>query len=136
MTTIDSSKIFISGTFDDATVKVAANTTLKAGTVLGLNSSGEIVAYSTNLDSAYVPASGGDAAVEAFKAEPTYILANDIVNSTGSAVEYELSRVFVEGEVNASKLIFAKTADASDPAVLAALKNNGFILRNVQQACE
>ena len=76
MSTIDNSKIFICGTFDDADVKVSSKTTLKAGTVLGLNSDGDIVAYSTDLDSAYIPASGGDDAVEAFKAEPTYILAN------------------------------------------------------------
>ena len=136
MSTIDNSKIFICGTFDDADVKVSSKTTLKAGTVLGLNSDGDIVAYSTDLDNGYTPASGGSEAVEAFKAEPTYILANDITNDTNSAATFSLVRVFVEGEVNKNKVIFTKTADASDAAVLAALKNNGFVLRNVQDACE
>ena len=123
-TLIDNSKIFICGTFDDADVKVAAKTTLKAGTVLGLNADGDIVAFSTANDG------------ENFKGEPTYILANDIVNTANSAATYPLSRVFVEGEVNKNKVIFVNDEDAENPAVLAAMKNNGFILRKVQEVCE
>ncbi len=124
MSTIDNSKIFICGTFDDADVKVSSKTTLKAGTVLGLNSDGDLVAFTTDNDG------------ESFKGEPTYILANDITNDTNSAATYPLSRVFVEGEVNKAKVIFINEDDASDATVLAAMKNNGFILRNVQDACE
>ena len=125
MSTIDNSKIFICGTFDDAVVKVPSKTTLKAGTVLGLNSEGDLVAFSTDND-----------VEETFKGEPTYILFNDITNDTGEDATYPLSRVFVEGEVNKDKIIFIKEADAKDAAVLAAMKNNGFVLRNVQDACE
>lgn len=123
-TIIDNSKIFLGGTFDDANVKVPANTTYKAGTVLGLNATGEITAFTTANNA------------EGFSAEPTYILANDIVNNTNAAADYPLSRVFVEGEVNKDKIIFIKEADATTPAVLAAMKNNGFILRNVQELCD
>jgi len=133
MTTVSNKKIFLNGIYSDATVKVAANTTLAAGTVLGVNASGEIVAYSTDLDSGYVPASGGDPAIEAFKAEPTYILAETLTNDTGSAKSFAMARVFDGGEVDAAMITFVKTADASDELVLAAMKNNGFILCNVNQ---
>lgn len=133
MTTVSNKKIFLNGIFSDATVKVAANTTLAAGTVLGVDSNGDVVAYSTNLDTAYVPASGGDPAVEAFKAEPTYILAESLTNDTDSAKSFSMVRVFDGGEVDAALITFAKTADATDALVLAAMKNNGFILCNVGQ---
>lgn len=123
-TIIDNSKIFLGGTFDDAAVKVPANTTYKAGTVLGLNADGDVVAFSTALNA------------EGFVAEPTYILANDIVNNTGAADDYALQRVFVEGEVNKNKLIFVNESDKDVPEVMAAMKNNGFILRHVQEVCE
>ena len=124
MSIIDNSKIFISGTFDDADVKVPAKTTYKAGTVLGLNADGDITAFTTENDG------------EGFAAEPTYILANDIVNEESNAVNYPLCRVFLEGEINKNKVIFVNEDDAETPAVLAAMKNNGFILRNVQEVCE
>ena len=41
-------------------------------------------------------------------------------------------RVFEEGVVDASKLIFVKSADATDADVLDALKTNGYKLRSVQ----
>lgn len=133
MTVIDNSKIFLNGIYGDASVKVAANTTLKRGTVLGLNKDDELVAYSTDLDAPYTPANGSNEATEAFIAEPTYILAQDLSNNTSSAVEYDLTRVFESGEVDAAKVIFTKTADASNAQVLAKMKNNGLHLVNVQQ---
>lgn len=133
MTIIDNSKIFLNGIYGDARVKVAANTTLKRGTVLGLNNDDELVAYSTDLDAPYTPANGGNGAKEAFIAEPTYILAQDLVNNTSAAVEYDLTRVFESGEVDASKVIFTKADDASNAQVLAKMKNNGLHLVNVQQ---
>lgn len=121
MTVIDNSKIFLNGIYGDASVKVAANTTLKRGTVLSLNKDDELVAYSTDLDET------------TFTAEPTYILAQDLVNNTTAAVEYDLTRVFESGEVDAAKVIFTKTADANNAQVLAKMKNNGLHLVNVQQ---
>lgn len=126
MTQIDNSKIFLGGTFGDVTVKVAANTTLRMGTVLGLNSDGDIVAFSSDNDKAATESE------PAFVGEPSYILANDIVNSGNSAATYPLSRVLEEGEVNAAKVIFVKDAD-KNAAYLTALKNNGIILKNVSE---
>lgn len=118
---IDNSKIFLGGIYGDAIVKVAANTTLKKGTVLCLNADNDIVAFTTDLNS------------DSFVAEPTYILAQDLVNGTNAAANYELVRVFESGEVNAAKVIFVKDADASNAQVLAKMKNNGFHLANVQE---
>ena len=47
-----------------------------------------------------------------------------------------MCRVYECGEVDASKLTFAKAADATDVAVLDALKTNGYTLVNVQQLAE
>lgn len=134
MTTIDNSKIFLDGIFGDATVTVAAETTLEPGTILGLNSSGKLVAYSTDLDNGYTPATANDPAVQAYTSEPTYILAQTLTNDDESdAVDVDMVRVFESGNVDAAKVIFAKNDDATDPQVLAKLKNNGFNLVNVQQ---
>lgn len=121
MATIDNSKVFLNGIYGDATVTVAANTTLKKGTVLGLNSSDKLVAFSSAL------------AAEGFVPEPSYILAQDLVNATNAAVDYDMVRVFESGEVDAAKVVFTTTADATDAQILAAMKNNGFHLVNVQQ---
>ena len=121
MATIDNSKVFLNGIYGDATVTVAANTTLKKGTVLGLNSSDKLVAFSSTL-------AGGD-----FVPEPSYILAQDVVNATNAAVDYDMIRVFESGEVDAAKVVFTTAADATDAQILAAMKNNGFHLVNVQQ---
>lgn len=121
MATIDNSKVFLNGIYGDATVTVAANTTLKKGTVLGLNSSDKLVAFSSTL------------AAEGFVPEPSYILAQDVVNATNAAVDYDMIRVFESGEVDAAKVVFTTAADATDAQILAAMKNNGFHLVNVQQ---
>lgn len=121
MATIDNSKVFLNGIYGDATVTVAANTTLKKGTVLGLNSSDKLVAFSSTL------------AATDFVPEPSYILAQDLVNATNAAVDYDMVRVFESGEVDAAKVVFTTTADATDAQILAAMKNNGFHLVNVQQ---
>lgn len=133
MTIIDNRKIFLNGIYGDATVTVAAKTTLKKGTVLGLNKDDEIVAYSTDLNVPYTPANGSAEAVQAFIAEPTYILAQDLTNPGTSSIEVPMVRVFESGEVDAAMIVFSKAADATDAGVLAAMKNNGFNLRNVQQ---
>jgi hypothetical protein len=119
MTTIDNSKIFLGGIFTDADVTVAANETLVAGTILGRNSDDELVAFTT--------ANEGS--------QPIYILAQDIAN-TGDSDITTMCRVYECGEVDASKLTFAKAADATDVAVLDALKTNGYTLVNVQQLAE
>lgn len=127
MTTVDNSKIFHEGTYSDVTIKVPAQTTYQAGTVLGRNKDGDLVAFSTDNN---VAASPGPE----FNTSPLYILAQSIENKDGSnAEEFDLVRVFESGVVDAAKLIFIKTADATDIEVLDALKTNGFRLRNVEE---
>lgn len=127
MTTVDNSKIFHEGTYSDVTIKVPAQTTYQAGTVLGRNKDGDLVAFSTDNN---VAASLGPE----FNTSPLYILAQSIENKDGSnAEEFDLVRVFESGVVDAAKLIFIKTADATDIEVLDALKTNGFRLRNVEE---
>ena len=127
MTTVDNSKIFHEGTYSDVTIKVPAKTTYQAGTVLGRNKDGDLVAFSTDNN---VAASPGPE----FNTSPLYILAQTIENKDESnAEEFDLVRVFESGVVDAAKLIFVKTADATDVAVLDALKTNGFRLRNVEE---
>lgn len=121
MTIIDNSKIFLNGIYGDATVTVAAGQTIKNGTVLGLNSSDKLVPFSTDL------------AASGFVPEPTYIIAQDLTNPGESSIDVPMVRVFESGEVDGAMLTYTKTADATDAAVLAAMKNNGFHLRNVQQ---
>lgn len=121
-TTIDNSKIFLSaGIFGDAAVTVPANTTYEKGTVLGLNTNEAITAYSTANDNA------------TFVSEPTYILAQTIANDTAAPIVNTLARVFECGSVDKDKIIFVKAADATNPKVLAKMKNNGFNLTLVQQ---
>lgn len=127
MTTVDNSKIFHEGTYSDVTIKVPAQTTYQAGTVLGRNKDGDLVAFSTDNN---VAASPGPE----FNTSPLYILAQSIENKDESnAEEFDLVRVFESGVVDAAKLIFIKTADATDIEVLDALKTNGFRLRNVEE---
>lgn len=125
MTTIDNSKIFLGGVFTDADVYVAANTNYVNGTVLGRNSSGKLVAFSSDNN---VAASGDD---PAFNTDPIYILAQDIANATNSAIE-QTCRVYECGAVDASKITFVKAADKT-VATYDALKTNGYTLVNVQQ---
>lgn len=126
MAHIDNSKVFHEGTYADVTVKVPANTTYKEGTVLGRNSSGDLVAYSTANNVA------ATSTTAAFVTEPLYILAQDLINSTASAVEKNLVRVFDGGVVDVNKLIFVKSEDATTKTVLDDLKKNGFRLLNVE----
>lgn len=127
MTTVDNSKIFHEGTYSDVTIKVPAQTTYQAGTVLGRNKDGDLVAFSTDNN---VAASPGPE----FNTSPLYILAQSIENKDESnAEEFDLVRVFESGVVDAAKLIFVKTADATDIEVLDALKTNGFRLRNIEE---
>lgn len=127
MTHIDNSKIFHEGVYADVTLTVAASTTLKVGTVLGRNSSGKLVAFSTDNNVA------GTSTTEAFKTSPLYILAQNVVNESTSSEDFDLVRVFDSGVVDKSGLIFIKKADASDVAVLDALKTNNFRLINVEE---
>ena len=78
--------------------------------------------------------SGGADAVAQFIAEPSYILAHSIENSTDSSVDYPLARVLECGDVDMAKAVFVKTADATDENVLTALKNNGIRLVHVDYA--
>lgn len=221
MTQIDNSKIFLEGVYADVSVKNAANTTLNPGTVLGRNSTGDLVAFSTNNNIAdvddekahgellftgtagtSVPVgtivktsddvefetlataaiatgattvkiiaqaknagiagnieddealtlknavagistvapvsdfSGGVNKVEGYITQPLYILAQKLVNTTASAETVATVRVFDGGVVNKDKIVFVKTADATDKTVLDALKRNGFKLEAVQELSE
>lgn len=125
---IDNSKAILDGVYSDATVTVPAKTTYAAYTVLGLNSSGKLTAFSTD---------NNVAAAEdtpAFEAEPSYILAHPIANDTSDAVDYPLARVLECGDVDIKKAVFVKTADASNAKVVTALKNNGIRLVHVDYA--
>ncbi len=127
MATVDNSKIFHEGTYSDVSATVPANTTYQAGTVLGRNKDGELVAFSTDNNVAAEPG-------PEFNTSPLYILAQTLQNTDASnEEEFDLVRVFETGVVNAAKLIFVKTADATDVKVLDALKANGFRLRNVEE---
>lgn len=121
MTHIDNSKIFHNGVYSDATIYVPANTTYKAGTVLGRNSSGKLTAFSSDLNG------------ENFASSPLYILAQTISNEDSNAAEIELVRVFESGLVDKNGLIFIKAADASNVEYLDALHTNGFRLGNVEE---
>ena len=117
MTLIDNSKIFLKGVFGDATVEVAANTSLKAGTILTVDSSNKIVAYTST-------------------AEGTlgYILAQDIINTnTSAATEIVGVKVFECGEVDKTKLILASSSDTLTSTLIAKLKAAGIICCNVQE---
>lgn len=121
MTHFDNSKIFHEGVYADVTLTVAASTTLKVGTVLGRNSNGKLVAFSTANNT------------DTFKTSPLYILAQNVVNESTSSEDFDLVRVFDSGVVDKSGLIFTKEADASDVTVLDALKTNNFRLINVEE---
>ncbi len=130
MTQVNNAKVFLDGFYTDVTVKVAANTTLNAGTVLGRNSSGDLVAFSTDNNVAAAEN------VDAFTTDPIYILAKQLKNDTNAAVEFDLVRVFECGEVDKKGLIFVKSADASNQTVLDQLAKNGFKLETVQELSE
>ena len=121
MTHIDNSKIFHEGVYADVTLTVAANTTLKAGTVLGRNSAGKLVAFTTDNNS------------DSFKTSPLYILAQTVINEETSEADFDLVRVFDSGVVDKAGLIFIKEADATDVTVLDELKANNFRLVNVEE---
>lgn len=127
MTHFDNSKIFHEGVYADVTLTVPASTTLKVGTVLGRNSSGKLVPFSTANNVA------GTSTTEAFKTSPLYILAQNVINDATSSADFDLVKVFDSGVVDKSGLIFIKEADASDVTVLDGLKTNNFRLINVEE---
>lgn len=127
MTHIDNSKIFHEGVYADVTLTVAASTSLKVGTVLGRNSSGKLVPFSTDNNVA------GTSTTEAFKTSPLYILAQNVTNESTSAADFDLVKVFDSGVVDKNGLIFVKSDDASDVTVLDGLKTNNFRLINVEE---
>ena len=130
MATIDNSKIFLDGIYTDTEIKIPANTTYAAGTVLGRNSDGDMVAFSTDNN---VAADGNN---PAFETQAIYVLAQTVKNASNSAATVELARVYECGTVNKSKLVFIKAADASNDTVLDTLKQSGFNLVNVHELTE
>ena len=102
---------------DEVTVTVPANTTLEAGTVLGeITSSGKFVRHAAG-------ASDGS------ESEAGILFAN-LVNGTGSAVDFEATNLARDAEVRGSDLTYEDGADAAQittsNAALAAL---GIIVR-------
>ena len=77
MATVDNSKIFHEGTYSDVSVTVPANTTYQAGTVLGRNKDGELVAFSTDNNVAAEPG-------PEFNTSPLYILAQPFHTTDGT----------------------------------------------------
>lgn len=125
MGTIDNSKIFLEGDFTDMDVTLTAGQTLQQGTVLGRNSEGKLVAFTTDNND------------ETFTTEPIYILAQTITNpSSSAATEMDMVRVFDGGVVNKDKLVFVKSADKTNTAILDQLHKNGFVLETVQELSE
>lgn len=128
MTHIDNSKIFHNGVYADVSVYVPKQTTYVPGTVLGRDSSGNLTAFSTDLNVA------GDGDTAAFTSSPLYILAQTVTNEdTSNPATIDLVRVFDSGVVDKNGLVFVKEADATDKTVLDALKTNNFRLVNVEE---
>ena len=126
MTHINNSKVILDGIFTDASIYVPANTTYAEGTVLGRNSSGKLTAFSSDLD----------VDSPAFASSPLYILAQTIKNADlSNPATIDLVRVLESGTVDKSKVIFAKTDDASVVAYIDALHTNGIRLVNVEEQC-
>lgn len=117
MTTIDNSKIFLDGVYADVSLYVPASTTYVAGTVLGRDADDNLTAFTSTVTGS----------------EPIYILAQDVTNSDTSETTVDFVRALDFGTVDADKLTFINSDDASDVDVLDAMKKNGFKLANVQQ---
>lgn len=121
---IDNSNVFYSGVCDDVTVNIAANTTLKAGTVLGICKniaddarSGKIIAYNSS-----------DCTANDF-----YILLHDVVNSGSNAADFGMCRVLDGGEVNREKLILVNDNDKLTDGFIAKLKTSGILAVKVHE---
>ena len=117
MTTIDNSKIFLDGVYADVSLYVPASTTYVEGTVLGRDADDNLTAFTSTTAGS----------------EPLYILAQDVTNSDTSETTVDFVRALDFGTVDADKLTFINSDDASDVDVLDAMKKNGFKLANVQQ---
>lgn len=104
---------------DEVIVTVPANTTYEAGTVLGkITASDKFVRHNASAS----PADGSEA-------EAGILFAN-LVNDTGSAVDFDATSIARDAEVNGSDLTYEVGADAAQittsNAALAAL---GIIVR-------
>lgn len=113
---IDTSELTYCGLNESIEVNIAANTTLKEGTILGVHkTSSKIVAY----DSTNCPGN------------EFYILLAPATNSTAAAADIKC-QVLGVGEINRSKL---KIADGSsvDAVLIARLKSSGIIPINVHE---
>ncbi len=120
--TIDNSKVFLNGVYGDASVNIKAKTSLKEGTVLGVD---------TTEDS---DTAGKVIPFDSTKCElPSYILAQDIVNESDEDIEISSARVFECGEVNKNKLIFINEADTLTQKIVADLKAGGILAVEVQE---
>ncbi len=102
---------------DEVTVTVPANTTFAAGTILGkLTATGKLVRH--------------DAALITGAEDETAILGFNIVNGTGGAVDYTLTVIARDAEVNGPDLTYEAGADAAQILVSnAALAALGIIVR-------
>ena len=102
---------------DEVIVTVPANTTLEAGTVLGeITSSGKFVRHAAG-------------ALDGSEAEAGILFAN-LVNTTGSAVDFDATNVARDAEVRQSGLTYEDGADAAQITTSnAALAGLGIIVR-------
>lgn len=102
---------------DEITVTVPANTTLEAGTVLGkITSSGKFVRHAAGASDGSEDEAG--------------ILFANLVNDTGSAVDFEATNLSRDAEVRGSDLTYEDGADAAQVTTSnAALAALGIIVR-------
>jgi len=108
ITAYETSNIFLRDLkFDRVTVTVPATTTLSKGTVLGQNV--------TSKDY-----EGSDSTGTSGSQKPVVVLAEDLVNSTGSPVDKANVKVCVKGEVDEDNLTLVNGSDDFDSNVVIA----------------
>lgn len=105
--------------YTDATLRIATKGTVKAGTVLGEITAANVLApYKSDAED------GSEI--------PSYILVNDVENTTDSSLDVQNVRVIACGQVDGDALVFAKSGDTVD-VIKITLKNNGILVMNVQK---
>lgn len=105
--------------YTEAKLRIATKGTVKAGTVLGEITEGNILApYKSD------SADGSQT--------PCYILADDVENTTSGSLDVDNVRVIAYGQINGNALVLAKAEDTI-ATIRTALKNSGILVMNVQE---
>lgn len=105
--------------YTEATLRITTKGTVKAGTVLGEITEGNVLTpyKSDSVDGSQTPC---------------YILADDVENTTSGSSDVNNVRVIAYGQVNEKALVLAKAEDTI-AAIKTTLKNNGILVMNVQE---